>query len=105
MKIGHLDKSANSVVNEVRNGNKSPVRDNFSATSPTAGRADVEISDGARLMKTAFDNAKLAPDVREDRVAFLRSKIKDGSYHVDAERLAERILADHLASDFGKNNL
>lgn len=65
----------------------------------------VEISDGARLMQRAVEVAKQAPEGRAERVASLKQAIQDGSYKVDAKKVADRLVDDHLANDFGKNNL
>ena len=70
-----------------------------------AGPSSVEISDGARLMQKARELAHTFPASRADRVSALKKSIQDGTYKVDAEALAEKILDEHLASDFGKNNL
>ncbi|MBI3293993.1 MAG: flagellar biosynthesis anti-sigma factor FlgM [Deltaproteobacteria bacterium] len=70
-----------------------------------AGSSQVEISDRARLMKTAFDSAKGAPDYREAKVNLLKAQVKDGTYRVDADTVAEKLLNDHLETDFGKNNI
>ena len=39
------------------------------------------------------------PEVRTDRVAELKDKIKDGEYQVDAQRLAKMMLEDALQED------
>jgi flagellar biosynthesis anti-sigma factor FlgM len=45
--------------------------------------------------------ARSVPDIREDRVAELREKIRSGTYHVDAGRIAEKIIADHTPDETG----
>ncbi len=42
------------------------------------------------------------PDVRADRVAELRERIQSGQYRVDAERLAQNLLAESLRDDVEK---
>jgi len=39
------------------------------------------------------------PEVRADRVAELKDKIKNGEYQVDAQRLAKMMLEDALQED------
>ncbi len=39
------------------------------------------------------------PEVRADRVAELKDKIKNGEYQVDAQRLAKTMLEDALQED------
>ena len=41
-------------------------------------------------------SSKILPDVRQDKVAKLRKQIEQGSYKVDADRIAERMLEEAL---------
>ncbi len=72
--------------------------------SPREG-SSVEISDDARLMNKASELVSATPDVRRDKVDALKASIQNGSYRVDSGAIADRILEEHLNSDFGKNNL
>lgn len=74
-------------------------------TGASSEGTSVEISERAQLLKTANEIVHQTPDVRKDRVESLKRQIAEGSYRVDADKLAERILEDHLGTDFGKNNL
>jgi flagellar biosynthesis anti-sigma factor FlgM len=73
------------------------------AASPEA--SPVNISDQAILMKQARDLVYATPDTRADRVSDLKRRISDGTYSVDSAQLAEKIVDEHLASGFGKNDL
>lgn len=74
------------------------------SSTPRNG-AQVEISDAARLMKQASDIARNAPDVRADKVADLKKRISEGTYQVDSASIADRLVEEHLLTDFGKNSL
>lgn len=65
----------------------------------------VEISDDAQLMKKAAEIAGSVPDIRQDKVQKLKKLIEEGKYKVDAAEVADRLLKEHLNTDFGKNNL
>jgi flagellar biosynthesis anti-sigma factor FlgM len=65
----------------------------------------VNISDDAKLMRQATDIVKSLPDVRADKVQALKKRIEEGKYQVDAAEIADRLLKEHLSTDFGKNNL
>jgi negative regulator of flagellin synthesis FlgM len=106
MKIHQKETNAASMLHQTLEKTPARARDSR-GIDPVAGSktAEVEISENARLMKQAHELARNAPDIRENRVASLRQKIRDGSYSVDSGALAERIIAEHLATDFGKNNL
>lgn len=75
-----------------------------SDTSSRAG-AEVEISDSAQLMRQASDIAKSASGYRQEKIEALKKSIQAGTYHVDAKEIADRLVDEHLSSDFGKNNL
>ena len=75
-----------------------------SGTSSRPG-AEVEISDSAKLMRQASDLAKTASGTRQEKIEALKKSIQAGTYHVDAKEIADRLVEEHLNSDFGKNNL
>jgi negative regulator of flagellin synthesis FlgM len=76
------------------------------AKSPTLpGGAAVDISDQAHLMKEARDIVYAAPDMQMDKVSDLKRRIKEGSYKVDSSAVADKLVDEHLASHFGKNDL
>lgn len=62
------------------------------ADAPAAAGDSVKLSKEALSLKKLEDNIAKAPVVDQDKVASLKAAIADGSYKVDPERLAERIL-------------
>lgn len=59
-----------------------------------ASRVDAaDLSQTAREVCAARKALAAAPDVREDRVAELQQKIADGTFEVDADLIAEKIIA------------
>lgn len=61
-------------------------------------RADqVQISAQARALQQLDRAVRESPEVREERVQALREAIQNGTYQVDAQTVAERLLdAGHL---------
>lgn len=59
---------------------------------PQAPADSVQLSDRGKSMKRLEDSIAKAPVVNEDKVAALKAAIADGSYKIDAQRLAEKIL-------------
>lgn len=59
----------------------------------------VKWSDDAKLMSEGLQAVKDAPDVRTDKIAALKAKIAAGTYKVDPDALAEKMLNDSLAED------
>lgn len=56
----------------------------------------VSLSSRAVSMRHVFQSVADAPDVRAARVEALREQIANGDYEVDAEGIAERLLANGL---------
>jgi negative regulator of flagellin synthesis FlgM len=75
------------------------------AESHSSSGANVEISDGAKLMRQAADIAKASPESHPDKIRALKKSIQDGTYQVDARAIADRLVDEHLNADFGKNSL
>jgi len=53
---------------------------------------EVIISDTARDIKTSMEALKNIPDVREEKVAELKSRIISGNYNIDGELVADAML-------------
>ena len=60
----------------------------------------VAISDGAKQASKAQAVAKSTPDVDEAKVARLKAAIQAGSYNVDSDKIADRMVDEHLATAF-----
>jgi negative regulator of flagellin synthesis FlgM len=54
--------------------------------------ARAELSARSRELHQALEAANAAPDVRADKVADAKARIAQGTYKVDAEHVAQRIL-------------
>ena len=51
------------------------------------------------VMNKIKDRISIEPEVRADRVAELKAKIKSGEFQVDSERLAKTMLEEALHED------
>ncbi len=67
------------------------------AKSQGSSPARAEISDKGKELAKAHAVAKSSPDVREERIAALKARIADGSYKVDADAIADKMLKEHAA--------
>lgn len=67
--------------------------------------AAVDISENAKLMKAAVEKVQNTPDKRADRVAELKKQIREGTYRPDSAQIADRLVDEHLFSDYGKNRV
>ena len=63
-----------------------------------ASRADAnaEISAKSKEFAQAKSVATGSPDVREDKIADIKRRMAEGSYKVDHEAVADRMVDDHL---------
>ena len=86
-------------VNQVHDKNKADQAADQAKES--AAKTDtVVISDAARRILEARAQLDEIPDVREDKVAALRDQIQNGTYKVDAEKTAEKLLKEHVRVAF-----
>lgn len=62
--------------------------------SGQTGKADfVEISQAGRDFQVAKAAVKSAPDIREDIVADIKSRMENGTYQMDMDALAEKLIS------------
>ncbi len=67
--------------------------------------SEVDLSESAQLLKKGLDAVKQSPDVDTAKLEGLKNKIRAGTYQVDAASIADRLVEEHLRTDFGKNTL
>lgn len=60
--------------------------------SQTAAIDRVQISSIGKDFQTAKAAVAASPDIREDVMAPIRAKLQDGSYQVDAESFADKLM-------------
>lgn len=84
----------NRVNNEQQNTTGTTGGAGSAQPSVNQGIADtVKISDAAQAIQSAVNELKSEPEVNSDRVAELKAAIDSGEYKVDADRVADRMLA------------
>ena len=59
----------------------------------------VVLSDTAKKIQETQTQLKAIPDVREDKVAQLKEQIENGTYKIDEEKIADKMLKDLLFND------
>jgi negative regulator of flagellin synthesis FlgM len=85
-------------VNQVHDKNKADQAADQAKES--AAKTDtVVISDAAKRIQEARAQLDKIPDVREDKVAELRGQIQNGTYEINPEKTAEKLLKEHLFND------
>lgn len=56
----------------------------------------VILSAQARKLQNAVKSAGTDPDIRQEKVAELKEKITSGTYNIDGELVAEKMLEEYL---------
>lgn len=59
----------------------------------------VDISDAAKRVSTAREELDRIPDVREEKVAELKAQVENGTYKINSEEIAEKMLKDGFLND------
>lgn len=78
---------------EKRRGSRAPEVD--------VGVSDkVAISGKAKEAAKAKEIARSAPEANEEKVARLKEAIANGSYKIDADRIANKLVDEHLFNSF-----
>lgn len=95
MNVDRVDGSR--IPRSVRGPEAASERVNLGEKKPTAAvrpesQDSVTLSDRAKELRAAQKAVQAASDVREDKVADLKRRIAEGTYHVPAETLARDIL-------------
>jgi negative regulator of flagellin synthesis FlgM len=86
-------------VNQVKDNNDK-VQATPEKTEKQQAKTDtVVLSDAAKRIQEAKKQLDAIPDVREDKVAQLRDQIEKGTYEIDAEKIAGKMLKDSLLND------
>lgn len=99
MKVSAKDPNPNilAYVQNLRNQkNDAPTGE---AARDTAKRDTVNISTQGRDIRQAVKIAKSAPDVREDKITAIRARIENGTYEIESEKIAAKMIVESLFND------
>jgi negative regulator of flagellin synthesis FlgM len=69
-----------------------------SATDATRPADSVSLSSDVAAIDAAREAIGALPDVRQEKIEALRREIQAGTYHVPAEKIAEKILKENQLS-------
>ncbi len=64
------------------------------------GHEKVAISGRGKEIARVMDAANSSPEIDEAKVARFKAAIQNGSYKVDADKVADRMVDEHLATMF-----
>jgi flagellar biosynthesis anti-sigma factor FlgM len=74
-----------------RSGNATPVA---AGLPPTGDK--VSLSDKAREVRQAVSALEKIPDVRDDKVEAIRARMASGTYDINGERIADKLMHESL---------
>ena len=92
----------NAYVNQVQEKNKVDTSNNEKPEKSAAKTDTVVISDAAKRIQEAKTQLDNIPDVRAEKVAKLKEQVESGTYKVDAEKTADKLIKEHLIYDLLK---
>ena len=72
-----------------------PLKENANKNGKLLGEK-VELSEKAIYLNKIREIIQNTPDIREEKVSFLREKIAAGSYNVSGQEIAEKMLNEFL---------
>ncbi len=78
------------VSTQSSNGGAAPVT---SSNTRTAPQDTVELSETAKVLKAADAKIANTPDVDTDKVARIKAALDNGSYSIDSQRVAEKMMS------------
>lgn len=68
-------------------------------SSPARGRDRVSLSPQARELLEAQKALAAIPDVRTDKVEEIKARIADGTYRIDSDQIAAKMIREALPDD------
>ncbi|MDQ7033053.1 MAG: flagellar biosynthesis anti-sigma factor FlgM [Desulfonauticus sp.] len=74
--------------------NKVQLKTQKNTSKQESGGDTISISAKGRLFASLINEAHNAPEVRTEKIESLKEQIKQGQYHPDPQKIAEKILAE-----------
>lgn len=90
-------KQIQSIMKAYTDQNKVSQSQKAQSASPVSKKDEVILSSQAQEVGQLYQAIRALPEVREDRVREISAKIAQGTYDVDAQAVAEKMLARTFA--------
>lgn len=95
MKVNVLYPQFNASVNAIR-PKKQPSDSQKPTAGPEVGFDRVELSQTAREVQQIKTLTGADTEIRQDKVAAIKKQIEDGTYKVDSEKIAYKMIKDAI---------
>jgi negative regulator of flagellin synthesis FlgM len=76
--------------------------DDAAPVRPASQGDSVSLSLKARRLQAARETLAAMPEIREEKVAAIRAQIEAGTYKIDGEKIADKMIAEALLNDYLK---
>ncbi|MBW1990874.1 MAG: flagellar biosynthesis anti-sigma factor FlgM [Deltaproteobacteria bacterium] len=96
MKINELSGISVEQLQSGRTGGVTPQEGKTSPEQPAGGVDVIHLSPQAKLMHKAAQVVAETPDVRQEKVMALKDSVEQGTYEVDAQKVAEKLILETL---------
>ena len=100
MKISDQNASVNidAYINQVKKNQEADPSAESTAQQQRK-RDSVELSKTAKELQTARKLMEQVPEIRTDKVAHLKAQIENGTFEIDPDKLAEKLIKESLFND------
>jgi len=88
---------ANAYVNNVRD--KEKAESSSGQTTQVSTEDSVVLSPKAKEIQQARKLLEEVPDIREEKVARLKEQIENGTYEIDAKKIAAKMIRESLLNE------
>ncbi len=101
MKISNLNDSATQMIQSYHRGDNLNQPVDKKTDSVTAATEKVDISSLAKDINLAKTVIEKLPDIREAKVQELKTQIEQGSYKINSDQIAGKMVRESLLDIFG----
>lgn len=101
MKISKVDDASIQAVQQYQRSEKVQSGSDKAAGANEAPREKVNLSAAARDIQKLRSVIAELPDIREEKVQDLKSRIETGNYNVSGEQIAEKMVSESLIDIIG----
>lgn len=88
-----------SYINQVQQNSQTTEVDNEKSRTPTTGTDSVDLSRNARDLLKAQQTLRDLPDIRQEKIDALKQQIEKGTYGIQADKVAARMMKESLIND------
>jgi negative regulator of flagellin synthesis FlgM len=101
MKISKVDDAATQAVQQYQRSEKVQSESDKPVNENAAPREKVNLSATARDIQKLRNVIAELPDIREEKVQDLKSRIEKGNYNVSGDQIAEKMVGESLIDIIG----